>query len=122
MPQQSHFYIIGAFVISAGLIISWRAASSDTDLQTNATTLDHRNIAQLGNIRDKRVLREKLLELANSLSLDKNDIKEGIEGCIGNTPLIRIKSLSEATGCDILAKAEVGGPDKFAEVISLLGV
>ncbi|KAL4957393.1 tryptophan synthase beta subunit-like PLP-dependent enzyme [Aspergillus filifer] len=33
-------------------------------------------------------------------------IVEGIEGCIGNTPLIRIKSLSDATGCEILAKAE----------------
>lgn len=35
-------------------------------------------------------------------------IVEGIEGCIGNTHLVRIKSLSEATGCEILAKAEVG--------------
>lgn len=34
-------------------------------------------------------------------------IVEGIEGCIGNTPLLRIKSLSDATGCEILAKAEV---------------
>lgn len=34
-------------------------------------------------------------------------IVEGVEGCIGNTPLLRIKSLSEATGCEILAKAEV---------------
>ena len=34
-------------------------------------------------------------------------IQEGIEGCIGNTPLIKIKSLSEATGCEIFAKAEV---------------
>ncbi|KAL4883731.1 tryptophan synthase beta subunit-like PLP-dependent enzyme [Aspergillus karnatakaensis] len=33
-------------------------------------------------------------------------IVEGIEGCIGNTPLLRIKSLSDATGCEILAKAE----------------
>lgn len=33
-------------------------------------------------------------------------IVDGIEGCIGNTPLLRIKSLSEATGCEILAKAE----------------
>lgn len=30
----------------------------------------------------------------------------GIEGCIGNTPLVRIKSLSDATGCEILGKAE----------------
>jgi len=34
------------------------------------------------------------------------EIKTGIEGTIGNTPLIRIKSLSDATGCEILAKAE----------------
>lgn len=35
------------------------------------------------------------------------EIKEGIEACIGNTPLFKIKSLSEETGCEILAKAEV---------------
>lgn len=34
-------------------------------------------------------------------------IVNGIEGCIGNTPLFRIKSLSDATGCEILGKAEV---------------
>ncbi|KAJ6172134.1 Tryptophan synthase beta subunit-like PLP-dependent enzymes superfamily [Penicillium chermesinum] len=33
-------------------------------------------------------------------------IVDGIEGCIGNTPLFRIKSLSDETGCEILAKAE----------------
>ncbi|ETS81896.1 Cysteine synthase 2 [Pestalotiopsis fici W106-1] len=30
----------------------------------------------------------------------------GIEGCIGNTPLVEIKSLSDATGRTIMAKAE----------------
>ena len=35
------------------------------------------------------------------------NVPEGIESCIGNTPLIKIKSLSDETGCDILAKAEV---------------
>jgi len=34
------------------------------------------------------------------------EIKTGIEGTIGNTPLLKIKSLSDATGCEILAKAE----------------
>jgi len=34
-------------------------------------------------------------------------IAQGIEGCIGNTPLFKIKSLSDATGCEILGKAEV---------------
>lgn len=36
-----------------------------------------------------------------------SDIPQGIEACIGNTPLFRINSLSDATGCDILGKAEV---------------
>lgn len=35
-----------------------------------------------------------------------NSPAEGIEACIGNTPLIKIQSLSEATGRTILAKAE----------------
>lgn len=41
-------------------------------------------------------------------------IVEGIEGCIGNTPLFRIKSLSDETGCEILAKAEVCALKCFA--------
>jgi cysteine synthase len=32
--------------------------------------------------------------------------KTGIGGCIGKTPLIYIKSLSDATGCEIYAKCE----------------
>ncbi|MBK6692925.1 MAG: cysteine synthase A [Myxococcales bacterium] len=32
--------------------------------------------------------------------------REGFSGTVGETPLIRIKSLSEQTGCTILAKAE----------------
>lgn len=35
------------------------------------------------------------------------DVPDGIEACVGNTPLFRIKSLSEETGCEIFAKAEV---------------
>ncbi|KMT12938.1 hypothetical protein BVRB_4g090220 [Beta vulgaris subsp. vulgaris] len=34
----------------------------------------------------------------------------GIVGLIGNTPLIRINSLSDATGCEILGKAEFLNP------------
>lgn len=53
--------------------------------------------------------------LSRHVSLMENDkrvfpdrrVPEGVEGTIGNTPLFKIKSLSEATGCEILAKAEV---------------
>ena len=37
-------------------------------------------------------------------------IKKGLIDSIGNTPLIRIESLSEETGCDILGKAEFLNP------------
>ena len=49
------------------------------------------------------------MELNHSLFVD------GIEGLIGNTPVVRIKSLSKLTGCDILGKAEfmnIGGSSK----------
>ncbi|XP_019196549.1 PREDICTED: cysteine synthase 2 [Ipomoea nil] len=42
----------------------------------------------------------------NSLKKSRN----GLVAAIGNTPLIRINSLSEATGCEILGKAEFLNP------------
>ena len=38
------------------------------------------------------------------------DIKNGFVGTIGNTPLIRLKSFSDETGCEILGKAEFLNP------------
>ncbi|PSN15495.1 cysteine synthase A [filamentous cyanobacterium CCT1] len=38
------------------------------------------------------------------------DIKNGFVATVGNTPLIRLPSVSEATGCDILGKAEFLNP------------
>jgi cysteine synthase A len=37
-------------------------------------------------------------------------IRDGIVNAIGNTPLIRLKRASEATGCEILGKAEFMNP------------
>lgn len=54
----------------------------------------------------------------------EEQIAQGIEGCIGNTPLIRIKSLSDATNCDILCKAEflngAGGSPKDRVALSIV--
>ena len=38
------------------------------------------------------------------------DIRDGLVGAIGNTPLIRLRGPSELTGCDILGKAEFLNP------------
>ena len=39
-----------------------------------------------------------------------HSIVSGVEGMIGNTPLVRIRSLSDLTGCEILGKAEFVNP------------
>lgn len=38
--------------------------------------------------------------------LENEPIAVGVEGLIGNTPLIKLKSLSEVTGCEVLVKCE----------------
>ena len=38
------------------------------------------------------------------------DLREGLVGSIGNTPLIKLNRLSEQTGCTILGKAEFLNP------------
>ncbi|RVW50225.1 Cysteine synthase [Vitis vinifera] len=42
--------------------------------------------------------------------ISKKKPRRGLIEAIGNTPLIRINSLSEATGCEILGKAEFLNP------------
>lgn len=55
-----------------------------------------------------------------------NGIVDGVEGTIGNTPLIKLRSLSEATGCIILAKAEflngAGGSPKDRVALNMIQV
>ncbi|KAK4550003.1 hypothetical protein LTR36_002970 [Oleoguttula mirabilis] len=41
-----------------------------------------------------------------TLNAESEVIATGIEGLIGDTPLIKLKSLSEAAGCEILVKCE----------------
>ncbi|KAF8349331.1 tryptophan synthase beta subunit-like PLP-dependent enzyme [Amanita rubescens] len=44
------------------------------------------------------------------IELRKDDVLNGVAGLIGNTPLIRINSLSDALGVEILGKAEYLNP------------
>ena len=51
------------------------------------------------------------------------DIKDGFVGTVGNTPLIRLNSFSEETGCEILGKAEFlnpGGTVKDRAALSII--
>src|SRR3979411_659667 len=51
-------------------------------------------------------------------------ISDGFSGAVGNTPLIRLRGVSEETGCEILGKAEFMNPggsvkDRAASAIVL---
>ncbi|MBM4253809.1 MAG: cysteine synthase A [Deltaproteobacteria bacterium] len=47
---------------------------------------------------------------------------KGFAGTVGNTPLMRLKSLSDATGCEILAKAEFLNPGGSVKDRAALGI
>lgn len=50
------------------------------------------------------------------------DIKQGFVDSIGNTPLIRLNSFSDATGCEILGKAEFLNPGGSVKDRAALGI
>ncbi|MGH7210696.1 MAG: pyridoxal-phosphate dependent enzyme, partial [Acetobacteraceae bacterium] len=49
-------------------------------------------------------------------------IRDGFLGSIGNTPLIRLKRASDATGCEILGKAEFLNPGGSVKDRAALGI
>jgi cysteine synthase len=113
-PDHTKLYVAGAFALGAALTILYQ--SQNQRHQENQTSESHSRQLQLqqlltnvSNVNDLIALKKSLAEIERTLVKGGANIKEGVEGCIGNTPLIKIKSLSEATGCEILAKAEVRG-------------
>jgi cysteine synthase A len=109
MSDRSRYYILGAFLLGIALTTAYNKKTSieASDDASQKRLLAHQQkwLSQLAKINDLETLKKSLLEFGEDNVAD--DIKEGIEGCIGGTPLIKIKSLSEFTGCDIFAKAEV---------------
>jgi cysteine synthase A len=112
MPEHSRYYILAAFLLGIVLTKACKERSAKQE------TL---HIGSKEKLRGKQELKSKTTISNGSNNVKKSvpactilcgrgagSIKEGIEGCIGDTPLIKIKSLSDYTGCEILAKAEVG--------------
>lgn len=50
------------------------------------------------------------------------NIRDGFVGTIGNTPLVRLRKASEATGCEILGKAEFLNPGHSVKDRAALGI
>jgi cysteine synthase A len=52
----------------------------------------------------------------------RHEIRAGLAGTIGNTPLIRLRRVSDATGCEILGKAEFLNPGGSVKDRAALGI
>lgn len=110
MLDYSRYYILAAFLVGVALTAAYKEQSSENQAENAGSKekikgpqkLGYKSISTYSN-----VVKDKLAESGISTGTGAGNIKEGIEGCIGNTPLIKIKSLSDYTGCEILAKAEV---------------
>lgn len=112
MPDYTRYYIAGAFIVGLALSAAYNrrlADSPGSDECQEGQKHQLKLLSKLAKINDLDTLKKTLREIEISLMKGEGagDIKEGIEGCIGDTPLIKIKSLSQYTGCDILVKAEV---------------
>ncbi|TKY86254.1 hypothetical protein EX895_005079 [Sporisorium graminicola] len=59
---------------------------------------------------DEEERRRRELRGRDPIQIRSGQVVSGVEGLIGNTPLMRINSLSDATGCEILGKAEFLNP------------
>lgn len=113
MSRHSKYYILGAFALGVTAVAAYnkyydgqRQPLDDVDLKRHLKQ-QQKLISRLAKINDLDTLKKSLVQFETSLGKGGGTIREGIEGCIGDTPLIKIKSLSEYTGCDILVKAEV---------------
>jgi hypothetical protein len=98
---HTRFYTAIAFV--AGILVTLGFEDFYPDLERRLRRRWDRTRIRAGTAEGGNQVR-----LTDTTSQPARHVIEGVEGCIGNTPLFKIKSLSEETGCDILGKAEVG--------------
>jgi cysteine synthase A len=112
MSDRSRYYIVGAFLLGVALTTAFNKRGSPEGLDDPSAKqllkAQQYILSKFSKTNDLETLKKSLAGIEKTLAEGGGNIREGIEGCIGNTPLIKIKSLSEYTGCDILVKAEVG--------------
>ena len=105
MERQGAFWLACAFTGGIAVTLGFKDVYPDLERRFRS-----RGWWRAQNVTEEILpLQSEPLSLENSESghVELPEVPLGIEGCIGNTPLIKIKSLSDFTGCDILAKAEV---------------
>ena len=106
MEHRPKLYASAIFVAGILITLGFKDFYPDLEFRFWRRRNANRTLAGAGLSRDRHIDLEDHEKNGGS-AYEFKKVPEGIEACIGNTPLFRIKSLSEETGCDILAKAEV---------------
>ena len=103
MENRPKLYATAAFVAGILVTLGFKDFYPELELRFWKRRASNRTLA------GARLHDHDQIDLEDHEQDDRSFIKipEGIEASIGNTPLFKIKSLSEETGCNILAKAEV---------------
>ena len=103
MESRPKLYAITAFLAGILLTLGYKDLYPDLEWRFGRRRRANRTLAGAGFDDSGHIE----LEDHEQNGTPTMDFPEGIEACIGNTPLFKIKSLSSETGCEILAKAEV---------------
>lgn len=112
MSGYSRLYVTAAFV--TGILLTLGFKDFYPDLERHFQRRKRKGLVVQDGLEKVALTDATVKDVA---VLPAPEIGEGIKACIGNTPLIKIPSLSEATGCEILAKAEVDS--RVAGLVSL---
>ena len=106
MENRPKLYATVAFVAGVLVCLGFKDIYPDLERRYRRRYGVRKTLAGEGLSNDDQIHLEDH-EAHNDKDEKALDVPIGIEACIGSTPLFKIKSLSEATGCEILGKAEV---------------
>ena len=106
MENRPRLYASAAFLAGILLTLGFKDFYPDLEFRFWKRRTANKTLAGAGLLVDDHINLEDH-EKDGGIARNAVTVPEGIEACIGNTPLFKIKSLSNETGCDILAKAEV---------------
>lgn len=107
MDSRPRLYLCTAFLCGVLLTLGFKDFYPDLERRFRRRRVPINSIAGAGLASRDQIDLEDHTKSIKAADTQDVEIGEGIEACVGNTPLFRIKSLSEETGCDILGKAEV---------------
>lgn len=110
MDNRARLCLTAAFLCGVLLTLGFKDFYPDLERRFRRRRAPADSIAGAGLEIDDQIDLEDHTKKSGANKGRDVEIAEGIEACVGDTALFRIKSLSEATGCDILAKAEVEAP------------